>query len=129
VKQWLICGLVGVCAGTGAYLIAYKKEMPPPSQNVLEPPATPALASGPPTLPTSVVLAKVVEMTDLDPLLDPPAKQCTGEPFDGNTTSTAATAVATNSAPDRIPLAANDPSSDSELSIFGYLLGRVAQRK
>ena len=94
-KSWIIGGLVGACLGVGAYLALTKKSAPP-----VEPPPAPAVAAAPAPPATPVVLVNVVEVADLDPLLDPPAKPVTGVPFDGEAVTIPVSAPA---APERIP--------------------------
>jgi hypothetical protein len=105
-KRLLMGGLFSVCAGVGAYLMVSMKEMPPPAGNVLQPPTVAELPS--PIPPAPVVLAQVVEITDLDPLLDPSAKSPTGSPFDADVVSLPLTAPTAPAVPDRIPPAAED---------------------
>lgn len=90
-------GWLGVaCVGAGAYFLSQlsSPDAPAPAVQVPAPPADPA------PLPPAV-LAEVVELTDLDPLLDPPAKLDTGAPFDPDP----AVVPASGPAPDRIPFA------------------------
>lgn len=79
-KNWVIGGLVAACAGVGIYLVT-KADAPTP---VSAPQPEPAKVAAPPlAIPrTAVVLTEVVEVANLDPLLDPPAKLPTGVPFD-----------------------------------------------
>ena len=79
-KNWVIGGLCAACAGVGIYLVA-RKDAPAP---VSAPqPEAPRVAAAEPTVPrAAVVLTEVVEVANLDPLLDPPAKLPTGVPFD-----------------------------------------------
>lgn len=78
-KNWVIGGLVAACAGLGMYLVT-KTDAPAP---VSAPkPEAPQVAAVEPTIPRAAVLAEVVEVANLDPLLDPPAKLPTGVPFD-----------------------------------------------
>jgi hypothetical protein len=93
-KRWLIGALVGACVGVAAYLAVAKKNSPAPAGSS----EAPTRAVAPPAAP--VVLGRVVEVADLDPLLDPPAKPAAGVPFD---TDPATTPVSTPAAPDRIP--------------------------
>jgi len=119
-NRWLMGGLVGVCVGAGAYLMVSQQETPQPLGNVLEPPTIVAPPASPP--PAPIVLSQVIETTDLDPLLDPPAKPLTGVPFDVDATATPVS-TPTVPAPDRIPPAADDLPGGNELSIFGYQVG------
>ncbi|HEV3440568.1 MAG TPA: LPS assembly lipoprotein LptE [Gemmata sp.] len=118
-NRWLIGGLVGVWAGVGAYLMVSQKETPQSLGNVLEPPT---VVAPPPSPPAPIVLSQVIETTDLDPLLDPPAKPLTGMPFDVDAMSTPVS-TPTVPAPDRIPPAADDLPGGNGISIFGYQLG------
>jgi hypothetical protein len=82
-NRWITFALVAVCAGLGTYLVIAKREDPTtagyaPVMKVVEVVTTTPDA----TAPEPVLLARVIEITDLDPLLDPPAKQPTGVPFD-----------------------------------------------
>ncbi len=78
-KGWMIGGLTGACIGVSIYLAMAKKDAPAPAKR----PEVPAVAiQAAPSAP--VVLPGVVEVTDLDPLLDPPAKSATGAPFDAD---------------------------------------------
>jgi hypothetical protein len=87
--------------GTVAYFSLAKKETP---QVVHAPKSTPTVVStaSEPTPPA--LLADVIEMTDLNPLLDPPVKPVSGVPFE---TEMVVPAVLTP-APDRIPPAVDD---------------------
>jgi len=111
-KSWIIVGLTAACLSVGAYLVTAKKPTAgsvasPASQSRLQatPPEKPAAAPAKPAPP--VVLADVVEVTDLDPLLDPPARPVVGAPFDAEAAVVPASAPA---APDRIPPAADEPA-------------------
>jgi hypothetical protein len=112
-KRWFIGCLVGMVAGIGAYLLVSQKQLPPVEKD-LGPPT--AGAPTEPTVPSPVVLAQVIEMADIDPLLDPPAKLPTGAPFDEEAASTPATAPTKPTVPDHIPPAVEDASEISELS-------------
>jgi len=122
-NRWLMGGLVGVCAGFGAYLMVSQTETPQPLGNVLEPPT---VVAPPPSPPAPIVLSQVIETTDLDPLLDPPAKPLTGAPFDTETVSTPLSVPAAPPVPDRIPPAVEDLPKENELSILGYQLKNEA---
>lgn len=123
-KRWVIAALVCVLCGAGAYLVISKKEMPP-TDNVLE---TPTVAASPSPIPSApVVLAQVVEVTDLDSLLDPPAKPLTGPLFDPDETTAPKPAPAAPPVPDRIPPANEDEPEGKESSTCGYEIGRDAQ--
>jgi hypothetical protein len=77
-KTWVVGALAGACVGVVIYLLLSSKPAPPADAR-LEPTPSPATA---PAAPAPVVLAEVVEVTDIDHLLDPPAKPETGVPFD-----------------------------------------------
>lgn len=77
-KGLLVGGLAAACAGLGAYLLLAKKADPAPA----EPPAPAVVAPSAPKAPA--VLAEVVDITDLDPLLDPPTRSAAGTPFDAD---------------------------------------------
>src|SRR5262245_13049013 len=102
-KSWIIVGLAAACLSVGAYLVTAKKPAPVVATTTGSPPAaaTPASPAAP------VVLADVVEVTDLDPLLDPPAKPVAGVPFDADDATAPASAPA---APERIPPAVDEPA-------------------
>jgi hypothetical protein len=68
-RQWVVGGLLVAATGSGVYLVTMKKEAPAPSA----PPEAPAVASAALIPPAPAVLPEVVEVTDIDPLLDPPA--------------------------------------------------------
>jgi hypothetical protein len=104
-NRWLMGGLVGIFVGAGAYLMVSNKEMPPTTETVFPPPVVTATKASTPPVP--LVLAQVVELSDLDPLLDPPAKLPTGVPFEVEGPSTLVF-TPTDSAPDRIPPAVED---------------------
>jgi hypothetical protein len=92
-KHWTIGSLVGACIGVSLYLVATQKPAPAPviHQEAAATPTTPQ------SLP--IVLTQVVEVTDIDSLLDPPARPVTGLPFDSEPT----TPVSASPAPERIP--------------------------
>jgi hypothetical protein len=94
-KHWTIGGLVGACVGVSIYLVATQKPATAPVAHQ-ETAATPAQPQAP---PAPVVLAQVVDVTDIDPLLDPPAKPVAGVPFDSDSTAP----VSASPAPERIP--------------------------
>ncbi len=95
-KNWTIGALAGACVGVSIYLVMTAKPVPAPVATP-EPPVAPAT---PPAPPPPVVLARVIEVTDLDPLLDPPARPVTGVPFDAGP---ATVPVSASAAPARIP--------------------------
>ena len=94
-KHRTIGALIGACVGVSIYLVATQKPAPAPVVHQ-EANATPV---APPAPAMPVVLQQVVEVTDIDPLLDPPAKSVTGAPFD----SDPVTPVSAPAAPERIP--------------------------
>lgn len=104
-NRWLIASLMGVFTALGAYLFVSLRQMPPESEMVLEPPAE--ISTTPPRLPAPVILAQVVETTDIDPLLDPPSRPIAGLPFDDEPIPATGTEPA-RPAPDSIPLAKDD---------------------
>jgi hypothetical protein len=101
-KRWIIGWVVGACVGVGVYLLVTRKPAAAPTNL----PDAPAVAVAPATPAAPVVLAEVVEVTDLDPLLDPPAKPVVGAPFDAEP---ATVPVSVPNAPQRIPPAVNEP--------------------
>ena len=78
-KTWLAGALVGACVGVVIYLLLSSKSAPP-AETRHTPLPQPATAPASPAAP--VVLTEVVEVTDIDHLLDPPARPDTGVPFD-----------------------------------------------
>ena len=101
-KSWIVGALVGACVGVVLYLVLSQKPVPP--QESRHKPVAPA-PSAPAVPPAPVLLADVVEVTEIDHLLDPPAKPVSGEPFDG--TTPVPPSVPTG--PERIPPAADGP--------------------
>lgn len=79
-QRWTIGGLAVACAGCGVYLLVAKPEAPAPAA----PPEVVVAPPAPSAPPPPAVLAEVVEMTDLDPLLDPPTRADAGTPFDAD---------------------------------------------
>jgi hypothetical protein len=77
-KTWLIAGAVVGLAGVGVYLTTAHR--PRPTEAV--PPVSAPLAAEP-TPPAPVVLAQVVDVTDIDALLDPPAIPASDPPAAG----------------------------------------------
>jgi hypothetical protein len=102
-KSWIVGALVGACVGVVLYLVLSQKAAPS-QESRYEPPAPPPPAPAAPVAP--VVLADVVEVTDIDHLLDPPAKPLSGVPFDGAPTTEP---VSIPAGPKRIPPAADGP--------------------
>jgi hypothetical protein len=68
-KHWVVGGLLAAAAGGIAYRASTTKDAPAPAT----PPEAPAVAVAAPAPPAPAVLPEVVEVTDIDPLLDPPA--------------------------------------------------------
>jgi hypothetical protein len=99
-NRWVIGSLVGIVGGVGAYLLATQRESTS-VENALGPPAIAA----PKTVakPEPVVLPRVIETADIDPLLDPSAKPVTGVPFDEDTTPVPGIGPTQTTIPDRIP--------------------------
>lgn len=71
-KTWLFGGVIGALAGASLYLTLAQRSSPPPAVAV-ESVAPQAAATASPTPPAPLVLPRVVDVTDIDPLLDPPA--------------------------------------------------------
>jgi hypothetical protein len=93
-KNRIIVGLLVACIGVWIYLALTKQPAPAPVVIETPPPAPPT----PAVPPAPVALAEVVEVIDIDPLLDPPARPVTGAPFDIEPE-----AVPVSTAPARIP--------------------------
>ena len=83
-QRWLMCAAVGLFTAIGAYFIASRQEASTFSLEDDVPPAQRAAVSRPPAPTAPIVLTKVVEMANLDPLLDPVPKADIGESFDGD---------------------------------------------
>jgi hypothetical protein len=98
-KHWVVGGLLAAAAGSGVYLVTMKKEAPAPAA----PPEDPAVAVAAPAPLAPAVLPEVVEVTDIDPLLDPPAP--VDEP------APAAGPILTALDPSPEPAPAHDPGS------------------
>src|SRR5262245_24778838 len=81
-NRWTLGGVVAVCVAFGVYFVVAKREpaAPPAGQPVVaaRPPVPPAAP------PAPVVLAEVIDVANIDPLLDPPARPVTGAPFDAD---------------------------------------------
>lgn len=75
---WMLGGLAGACFGVCVYLATGKSPEVVPAVAMRTP--TPVVAPAKP--PAPVVLPNVVEVTNLDPLLDPPEKPVVGVPFE-----------------------------------------------
>lgn len=70
-KMWVIGGAVVATVGVGAFVATTKPE--PASSVVVQPePVVTAAPAAIPALPVPQVLTEVVDVTDIDPLLDPP---------------------------------------------------------
>lgn len=110
-NRWLLGALVGIIAGFGAYLLVSKKDAPTAAGVALEPPT--ALQPNP-MAPEPVLLAQVIETTDLEPLLDPPAKELKGEPFETESGASPVSLPATQPPPDRIPPAVEETQCGAE---------------
>jgi hypothetical protein len=78
-KHWKLGALVGACVGVAVYLLATHK---PEAVRIDEPVAAVARETVPPAPAAPVVLARVVEVIDLDPLLDPAPRPDSGVPFE-----------------------------------------------
>jgi hypothetical protein len=96
-NRWIVGGLAVTCAGVAVGLWLAQRETPKPAGR----PEPPVAVAPPATPPVPVVLVDVIEVADLDPLLDPRAKDATGEPFDAD--PPVAVPVSTPVVPDRIP--------------------------
>lgn len=98
-RLWMIGGVAAAWAGLGVYVLLANKNAPAPAA-----PEVAATVAPPADPPPPVVLADVIELTDLDPLLDPPDRPAAGVPFDETP------AVPADAAPDPafIPPAADD---------------------
>lgn len=100
-KSWIVGALVGACVGVVLYLLFSQKSVPSQESRHKPPSPPPAAPAAPP-----VVLADVVEVTEIDHLLDPPAKPVSsGEPFDGTTP----VLPSIPAGPERIPPAVDGP--------------------
>lgn len=70
-KTWMLGGVIGALAGASLYLTLAQRSSPPPAVPVGSA-APQAVTTAPPKLPVPLVLPQVVDVTDIDPLLDPP---------------------------------------------------------
>jgi hypothetical protein len=77
-RKLLAIGVVGAAVGYAVVYFALGTKPAPAPEPRPEQAAAPAEAAP----PRPVVLANVVEVTDIDHLLDPAPAQPTGEPFD-----------------------------------------------
>jgi len=102
-----VSGLSVVCLAVAIYLCVAKPGEPPPMGTPEVPAAVVVLETTP---PPPVALAAVVDVTDLDPLLDPPSKLALGAPFDDEMPTFPAN---TQSAPERIPPATEFPDLET----------------
>ena len=96
--KWLAVGAAGTAVSYFAVHFALQPSAPPVAAP--EPPAAVAAPAAPP-----VVLSQVVDVTDLDPLLDPPAPRSVGVPFDAAEATVPVNAVPPGVAPLPIPIA------------------------
>lgn len=71
-KTWMLGAVIGALAGASLYLTLTHRSSPPPAVPV-ERAAPQAVTTAPPKPPAPLVLPQVVDVTDIDPLLDPPA--------------------------------------------------------
>lgn len=92
---WGFVGVVGYCALTRS-----DAEPPQPARPPAPAVAEPAPAGEHQVMKPPALLADVIELTDLDPLLDPPARPVGGVPFDAEPI----VPVQAVQAPERIPL-------------------------
>jgi hypothetical protein len=97
-KWWMIGGVASACLSLSVYLLMTNHDAPQAPQTD----DLPIVATAPISPKIPVVLAEVVDVTDLDPLLDPPTRPVAGVPFDSDPP---VTPVTTPGVPDRIPLA------------------------
>jgi hypothetical protein len=97
-KWWMIGGVATACVSLSVYLLMTKPDAP----QMPEPDDLPITTTAAAPLKIPVVLAEVVDVTDLDPLLDPPVRPVAGIPFD---IDPPVVPVTTPGVPDRIPLA------------------------
>jgi hypothetical protein len=105
-KTWLVGALAGACAGVALYLALSQELAPPPGETRQAPAVPEPTVVSPAHPPAPIVLREVVEVTDIDHLLDPPASSNSGVPFDD---AGATIPVAVPVGPEVIPLAADDP--------------------
>ena len=71
-KTWFIVGSVAMLAGFGFYLVASKRPAPVPISDIPDTAINVAAAPAPVPAPAAVNLDRVVDVSDLDSLLDPP---------------------------------------------------------
>jgi hypothetical protein len=101
-NRWVVAGVAVLCAGVAVGLWLAKAGPRRQAGNLELPPSAP-----PPAPPTPVVLADVVEVANLEPLLDPRAKDTEGAPFDADPTTVP---ISTPNVPDHIPPATDEPA-------------------
>jgi hypothetical protein len=98
----MLAAMVGLTAALSGFLLV--QGTMPSADVVLEPPAAPpapaSVAAAEPETP--VTFAAVIDLSDLDPLLDPPAKPVDGAPFEADGKPAPESPAP---APDRIPSA------------------------
>jgi hypothetical protein len=107
-NRWLMGVAVGFIACAAGFLIATRSLAPqltPPA--IVDAVESTTTESALPEPPAPVVLAKVVDTSDIDPLLDPLEKPVTGVPFDADVLPDPSPAP-TVPAPERIPPAVED---------------------
>ncbi|MCE9566646.1 MAG: hypothetical protein K8U57_31875 [Planctomycetes bacterium] len=80
-KRFMTGALVWTFVGTVAYFSITKKEAPR-VVHVPKPAAAVVAATTPSQPPAPALLPEVVQVTDLEPLLDPPVRPVGGVPFD-----------------------------------------------
>ncbi|HSQ54827.1 MAG TPA: hypothetical protein VLM40_03705 [Gemmata sp.] len=95
----VVCGVTVLCAGVGVGMWLATGE----NFTRTGPVESPPVVTIPRDLPAQAVLAEVVEVANLDALLDPPAEELVGVPFDADPPKTAP--VSSPATAPRIPLA------------------------
>jgi hypothetical protein len=102
-KHWMLGGVAVVGVGVAVYFATtWTEPVPVP----VHPPPPPVVAAPPSVPPAPVVLAEVIDVANIDPLLDPPARPVTGAPFDAD--PAVVPARATTTVPIFIPPARED---------------------
>ena len=99
-KRWMSGGIVWAVVGLVAYLGMTMTQAPAPTPQAKSPAV--ATVPTPPAQKIPVTLIDVVDVTDIDPLLDPSEKPISGVPFEAEPPTVPITSVAT---PQQIPLA------------------------